>query len=393
MRRARRARAVVALYFFVNGAVVGSWVPHIPDRARALGLNAASLGTLLLAGGLGAVLAMPLAGWLTARWGSRVVSTTAGALFPLWLSAAVLAQTVPLAALSLLLFGTCGATMDVAMNSQGVLVEEQMRSRSMSVFHGVYSLGGVAGSAITSAALAHAVPSRWLTLSMTAVLSSAVLAAAPALLPRVDEPASNGTRRVRPHGRLLLLGVLAFASMVSEGAVADWSGLFLRVVHRLGPGVVGYGFTAFSAAMVAGRLSGDWSIAHLGEERALRLGGLLGVAGLTIVLLSPAGGAGFGPGDLVAMGGFALLGIGLANSSPVLYRAAGRMPGVPSGVGIATAVGIGYSGLLAGPPALGFLGHSAGIRSIFIAMAVLCALLALAAPLVYPPPGALAASR
>ena len=368
----RHARWAVALFFFINGSIVGSWVPHVPDGARALGLNPAQLGAVLLAAGLGSVIATPLAGTLIGRYGSRTVCTTAGSLFPVALTAVVLSPSPFLMATALLFFGMAGAAMDVAMNSHGVMVEEQLGRRTISLFHAIYSLGGVAGSAITSAALSRGFASRYVVFATSATLLVAAVIAGQFLLAHTHDHAR--THALRPHGRLLLLGVLAFSTMVSEGAVADWSGIFLRTVRGLGPGVVGYGFTAFSAAMVTGRLTGDFVVGRLGEARALRTGGVLGITGLLVVLLCPQ--------LTLTIAGFALLGLGLANASPVLYRAAGKIPGVSPGAGIATTVGIGYAGLLAGPPALGFVGHAAGISRIFVAMIGLCTLLTFAAPLV-----------
>ena len=373
-RRIPRARLAVIALFFVNGMTVGAWVPYIPDRARILGLNPAQLGLVLLASGLGCVIAMPLAGWLTTRIGSRAVSTIAGMIFPLAMAAAVIAPSPLLMALSLLLFGIAGASMDVAMNSHGVLVEERLGRRTFSLFHGLYSMGGVAGSAFTSAAMARGSSAAWTAICTAIFLTALVFGAHLFLLPHVAEPKSTRAHMLRPKGRLLLLGILAFSAMVSEGAVADWSGLYLRLVRGLGEGVVGYGFTAFCAAMVAGRLTGDRIVAAIGEVWTIRMGALLGIAGLLMVILVPSPGA--------AIGGFAALGLGLANVSPVLYRAAGKLPGVASSTGIATTVGIGYAGLLAGPPILGFVGHSTGLRSIFCVLIALCALLLAASPLV-----------
>jgi MFS family permease len=393
----------VAALFFVNGTTVGSWVPHIPDRAHSLGLNSAQLGATLLAGGVGCLIAMPLSGTLTGRFGSRQVTSVAGPLFPAFLALAVLAPTAHLMAAALLLVGMAGASMDVAMNAHGVLVEQQLGRRTISLFHGLFSVGCVAGSAATSTALAHHVPARTIVLTIAVLLAGVVLAARSVLLddsrpepggaagavgsvesiepgPGLDQfalPSPSRLERLRalvPHGRLLLLGVLTFSAMVSEGAVADWSALLLRVTRGLGDGVVGYGFTCFSATMVLGRFTGDRVVARTGEVGALRIGGLLGVLGFGLML---------GSRPLPWMlAGFALAGLGLSNSSPILYRAAGRLPGFAPGAAIAVAVGIGYAGLLAGPPWLGFLAHVTGLRSIFFVVMSLCAVIGVAAPLV-----------
>ncbi len=384
------AQAGVAALFFVNGTTVGSWVPHIPDRAHDLGLNSAQLGATLLAGGIGCLLAMPLAGTLIGRFGSRQVTSVAGPLFPAFLACAILAPTAHWMAAFLLLVGMCGASMDVAMNAHGVLVEKHLGRRTISLFHGLFSVGCVAGSAVTSTALAHRVSARAIAIAIAAVLAGVVLGARAVLLndaPGAPFAAAAAGRRVAttgplltrlralvPHGRLLVLGVLTFSAMVSEGAVADWSALLLRVTRGLGDGVVGYGFTCFASTMVLGRFTGDRIVARTGEVGALRMGGLLGVLGFGLMLGSTA--------LPLMLLGFAVAGLGLSNASPILYRAAGRLPGFAPGAAIAVAVGVGYAGLLAGPPSLGFLAHVAGLRSIFFVLMGLCTVLGLAAPLV-----------
>ncbi len=394
--RMRRAQAGVAALFFVNGTTVGSWVPHIPDRAHELELNSAQLGATLLAGGIGCLIAMPLAGWVIGRFGSRQVTSVAGPLFPSFLALAVLAPTAHLMAAALLLVGMTGASMDVAMNAHGVLVERQLGRRTISLFHGLFSVGCVAGSATTGTALAHHVPARVIVGTVAVLLAGVVLVARAVLLrdgpgsafaatPVMRPGLSGGTlldrlRALIPHGRLLLLGVLTFSAMVSEGAVADWSALLLRVTRGLGDGVVGYGFTCFSATMVLGRFTGDRVVARLGEVGALRLGGLLGVVGFGFMLASST--------LPLMLTGFAVAGLGLSNASPILYRSAGRLPGFAPGAAIAIAVGVGYAGLLAGPPSLGFLAHATGLRSIFYVLTGLCAVLGLASPLVRGATGA-----
>ncbi len=367
--RTRIAQRAVAAYFLANGAVMGGWVPHVPDRARELHLDAGSLGWTLLASGLGAVLAMPLAGRLTARLGSRAVTRSAGLVFPLALTCVVLAPNVWLMTLALLVFGVAGASMDVSMNAQGIAIEEQLGERTISRLHGLWSIGCFAGSALTSFLLARHVPARFVVLGVTLATVVIVLGASRFLLSRSEEGLHDAPHARRPHGKLLLLGALAFVAMVCEGSIADWSGLYLRVMRAAGPGVSGYGFAMFAAVMVTGRLAGDRIVDRFGEERTLRIGTLIAAAGLAFVLTT-------GWLHLHGMGwwllGFAVVGGGIANSSPVIYRTAGRVPNIPAGTGIATAVGIGYAGLLAGPPGLGFVGKHFGLTSILLSVAVLC---------------------
>jgi MFS family permease len=379
VERAKTAQRAVGAYFLANGVVMGAWVPHVPDRARDLHLDPGALGWALLASGLGAVMAMPLAGRMTAHRGSRAVCRVAGIAFPIMLSAVVLAPTALLMALALLCFGIAGASMDVAMNAQGIAVEEQLGERTISRLHGMWSIGGFTGAAITSFVLSRHVPAQAIVLSFSAFVILLVVTATPHLFTRAEEGLHEQPHALRPHGRLLLLGLVAFVSMVCEGSIADWSGLYLSVVRDAGHGVSGYGYAAFAALMVTGRLTGDSIVARIGEERTLLAGGLLAAAGLGVVI-----GTGWEhmTGMLWWLIGFALVGAGIANGSPVIYRTAGRVRDVPAGAGIATTVGIGYAGLLAGPPGLGFVGKHAGLTSILICVMALCCVMAFSARLV-----------
>jgi fucose permease len=243
----------------------------------------------------------------------------------------------------------------------------------------MWSIGGFTGAAITSFLLSRHVSAQAIVLSFSAAVILLVVAATRFLFTRAEEGLHEQPHALRPHGRLLLLGLVAFVSMVCEGSIADWSGLYLRVVRDAGLGVSGYGYAAFAALMVTGRLTGDSVVARFGEERALLAGGLLAAAGLAVVI-----GTGWQhlSSELWWLLGFALVGAGLANGSPVIYRTAGRVRDVPAGAGIATTVGIGYAGMLAGPPGLGFVGNHAGLTSILLCVMVLCCVMALGSRLV-----------
>lgn len=389
-RLVHRARVGVGILFLVNGAAVGSWVPHIPERAAALHLNTAQLGSVLLAGGIGALFAMPLCGRLLRGVGSRRMAVVSGLLFCAFLTAAILLPTILL--LVAVLFGTgfAAAAMDVSMNSHGVLVEALLRKRTVSLFHAIFSVGCFAGAGIQSFLMELHVRDVVLVPAFGGALLLLVLISAPMLLDGAIEQQQHaaekalmstaghiraGLRAKLPHPRLLMLGTLCFSTMVSEGAMGDWSALLLRVVHHLPDGIAGYGYTSFAALMVAGRFTGDPVVAWLGEENTLRFGGLLSAGGLLLVLLVH-------PLPLVLLG-FALAGAGLANASPVLYRTAATLPGFAPGEGLATAVGVGYAGLLIGPPLLGLLGHAAGLPSIFWVLLGLSGMLAASAALVH----------
>lgn len=371
MPRIDKARIAIAVFFFINGAVVGCWVPYIPERAHALGLSAGQLGTTLLGAGFGAVMAMPLAGRLVPRLGSRAVSTVTGVGFTLAFLTAVTAQARGGLLAALVVSGVCGASMDIAMNAQAVVVENRSGKRILSSLHGLYSLGNVVGSFGVSAAFARHAPHGLLALCLSIALAAVLLSSAPFLMIEQTSPQLPTRARSSVASRLLLLGSFVIAAMVCEGGTADWSGIYLRDGRGLGPGWAGVGFAVFSTLMLMGRLLGDRIVARWGEVRVLRLGGLLAALGAALVV--------FGSGAYAPLLGFAVFGAGLANVSPVLYRAAGQVPGIPAGVGLATAVGMGYTGLLAGPPALGYVGQAFGLQAIFLVIAVLALLLGISA--------------
>ena len=268
------------------------------------------------------------------------------------------------------------------MNAHGALVEKVLGRRTISLFHAIFSVGAFAGAGSHSVLMAHGVRDGLLVPAFGALLLGLVATAYPFLLPKQVEDSHHATEAVPPPKKgfrlpapkLLLLGVLCFSTMVSEGAMGDWSALLLHVVRHLPNGTAGYGYTAFAATMVLGRFTGDALVSRLGELRAIRIGGATSATGLLLVLLAH-------PLPLVLLG-FALAGLGLANSSPVLYRTAATLPGYAPGEGLSTAVGVGYAGLLVGPPLLGVVGRVAGLPSIFWVLLGFSLVLSLAAPLV-----------
>ncbi len=333
LQQTYKARRATSVFFLVNGAVVGAWVPFIPERAHALGMSAGSLGAVLLGAGVGAVLMMPIAGSLIPRFGSRVVSTVCGLCFAAGLLVNVTVPTHWALLLALFFFGMSGAGMsgagmDVSMNAQAVLVENRSGVRILSSLHGLFSLGNVLGSFGVSAAFARHVLPRPLAAATSAVLALAIAVSGWAMLgdDAQGSPhphARQASRSFNP--RLLFLGCLVVGAMICEGGTGDWSGLYLRSARGLGPGWAGVGFGVFASLMLVGRLLGDLIVARLGEVRTLQVGGLVAAGGALLVV--------FGPGAVGALVGFALFGTGLANVSPVLYRAAGKVPGIPAGVG------------------------------------------------------------
>lgn len=375
----RVARRAVAAMFGANGFTMGAWAPQIPLLLERLGISKTVLGLMILGLGLGAVGAMLFAGRLIARFGARAVLRGFGlALIPL-LPAVVFAPGLAATAAAMVVFGAVAGCMDVAMNAQAVAVERRLGRAIMSSSHGFWSLGGFAGGSAGARLIAHA-GAGVQALAAAGVAAALVLAAMPFLLPDPPQtvaaaaagpaPARRGGLLPR-DGALWVLGLMALASMVPEGAVLDWAALYLA--KELGADLfrAGLGFALFAGAMAVMRFAGDGLRNHLGAVPTLRLSGALGAAGLL-------GGAA-APADWVAMASFALAGLGVANMVPILFSAAGNHPGLPPGQAISTVTMVGYAGILIAPASIGFVAEHAGFRLTYAAVALLLAAVAAAA--------------
>ena len=348
----RRARLATATLFFANGCGLGSWLPHIPDVKIWHGLSDGVLGLALLAIGGGAVAALPIAGALTASYGSRPISRGAALLFCAVLPLPLLAPNFSLLLAAFVLLGIGIGALDVAMNAHAVLVEERYGRPIMSSFHGLFSLGGLAGAALAAGAMALGVPPVEHLVASAAALGAAVLAAWPALLPTM--PAAAGDPLfVVPRGRLAVLGAVALAAFMAEGAMGDWSAIYIRMDHGASPAIAAWGFAAFSLTMAVGRLAGDWLVARFNPAGIIVAGALMGAAALGAALIAghPA----------AAVVGFAGMGIGLANVAPIVFSAAGRLSDLAPGIGIAAVSTAGYCGFLAGPPVIGLVAEVSGL--------------------------------
>jgi fucose permease len=366
----------VGSVFFLNGLVLASWVPYIPLVKTAHGLGDGALGAVLLAMAIGAVMVLPAAGWLVSRVGSRRVTLLAAATLALALPLPVLAPSAILVAAALCLLGAANATLDVAMNAQGVAVETAAGRPVLSSFHGLFSLGGLVGAAVAVGTMAVGITAVAHVLAVTLGSLAVLIAMRGALLPTPPAATAPAPVFVWPPRRLLGLGGLTFCALLAEGAMGDWSAVYLHEDLGASPALAGAGFAAFSLAMAVGRFSGDHLAARLGPARLLRLSGSLAAVGLAAALA-----VGRPEAAIVGAG---LVGLGLANSVPVLFSAAGRMPGFPAGAALAAVATTGYGGFLAGPPAIGLVAEAAGLPAALGLVALACALIGMGAGLMRP---------
>lgn len=364
------------LVFLVSGIGMAAWAPMVPYAKARLGLDEAQLGVLLLAFGGGSMASMPLVGWLTHRFGSRRVIGVGGLLLCLALPLLAVAPGAAALAFGLLYFGAALGAVDVAMNAHAVEVERRDGRPLMSGFHGLFSIGGLGGAAGMSLLLALGLPLATAAVAISVLLAIVVASQWPRLLDGAGATAKHAAVFGMPRGVVLLLGLLCFISFLAEGVMLDWSAVFLREFRGFPAASAGIGYAAFSVAMALGRLGGDRIVARHGPVWTVRVGACIAAAGFLLASTLAWPGA--------ALLGFVLVGLGAANIVPVMFGAAGRLPGTSPGVAIATVTTLGYAGLLSGPALIGFLAQASSLAVALAAVAGLLLLTAASARLVRP---------
>lgn len=354
-----KARLAVSVMFFINGAAVATWISRIPSVQEALHLDTGLLGIALLSMAVGAMFSMPLSGVLVTRYGSSPVTFWSMILACVALPFPAMCSTLPTLCLSVAILGVCLSCMDVAMNAHAVCVERSFGRPIMSSFHALFSIAGIAGAILGSL-------TQWLGLSTLThfLISTAVVAISGLAVKRLLLPASEDASR-EPTGTrstvtiynnkyLAILSLITFACFLNEGAMGDWTGVYLKDVLHTPSSMWPLGYAAFAAAMSVGRLTGDRLNEQFGASSLVRTGAIIAGLGLLIALTVPS--------PVVALLGFAAVGAGLSNIVPIMFTAAGNAPDVQAGKGIATVSVIGYLGLLAGPPIIGFAAEFIQLR-------------------------------
>jgi predicted MFS family arabinose efflux permease len=352
-------RWATAGVFFVNGMGVGTLLPHLPYLRAELDISKGVLGLCLLAMTAGALIAMPLTGQLLERRPSRSVIRAAAIAFPVALAFPLLARTPVVLAALLFVYGFANGALDVAQNAHGAAIERESGRPIMSSLHAGWSVGGVAGAGGAALAAAAGVDPRvYVAAAAVLLVVLGVIFAGRIGDARVLTDA-GASGFVWPSRGVLLLGALCILVMVTEGAMNDWSAIYLREDLGAGADVAAAGFAIFSAGMAIGRIGGDAVVRRLGFERVLRGGCAL--AGLAL------GGLLLADSVPVALLGLALVGLGVSNGVPLLFSAAGRTAN--PGPAIAAVSTMGYVAFLGGPPFLGFLADAVGLPT---ALATIC---------------------
>jgi MFS family permease len=371
MPQRRIHRIAVSSFFFLAGICFASWASRIPDIQAKLKLNPAALGAVLLCLPIGLICSLPVAGFLVAKYGSRIIVMCAAALYACTLPVLGLASSPTGLMVTLFIFGFGGNMINISVNTQAVATEALYDKPIMASFHGVWSMAGFTGAAIGTGMVRFHVLPPYHFIFITA-LAFLILIFFSGKLNRKD---SNRDEKlpifVRPDKSLLNFGLIAFFSMICEGAMFDWSGIYFAKVVRPDPALITLGYTAFMCTMATGRFVGDWFAFRVGMKRMLQVSGLLTALGLMISVIFP---------HLVtATIGFLMVGAGVSSIIPMIYSAAGKSKLMSPGVAIAAVSTIGYLGFLFGPPFIGFIAQATSLRISFSLIALMGTMIAVIA--------------
>ncbi|WP_313483301.1 MFS transporter [Stutzerimonas kunmingensis] len=347
--------------FFMAGFGLSVWAPLVPYVRERIEMTDAVFGLLLLCIGVGSLTWMPLSGVLVSRWGIRPVQLCSVVLLALALAGMALTDSMLLLALALFCFGGSLGVIDVIMNIQAVLVETAVGRRLMSNFHGMYSLGAISGALMLTGLLTLGLAPEIGSFLMIGLIVAANLGLARGFLP--NRAPGGGFAFVRPTGVVLLVGLMCFVVYLAEGAVLDWSALYLTGEKGLEVAKGGLGYAAFALMVTIARFAGGPLVNALGTARVIAFGGLLAAFGIGLSLAAEHW--------AVALIGYGLCGLGCANVSPVLISSLSRQDGMPVQLAVTAATTIGFAGVLAGPAMMGVVAHFSSLGMAFALLAVL----------------------
>jgi len=374
-----KARKATKAIFLVCGLGVSSWAPMVPYAKDRLGLNNADLGLLLLLLGAGAIAMMPLTGIISHRYGTRIVIRISATIMALTLPLLLLISSPIWMGLALFIFGGAVGAIDVAMNAHGVQVQNSSEKPIMSSLHGLFSVGGLLGSLglgfLMKLGLNPITAAIFIAILLLIIVYWSYQFLFDANLEKEiikkysgesDSKISNKVSWLK--GSVIFLGLMCFIVFLSEGAMLDWSAVFLRDNKGINPELAGIGYAAFSVAMAIMRLLGDKIVSRLNGKTVVVAGSIISASGFFLAVLSTS--------VVGSLAGFILLGIGSANIVPVFFSEGGRLKGIPATISIPAISTIGYAGQLAGPAMLGFIAFHFSLNSAFLFIAFLLLLVA-----------------
>ncbi len=348
----------VGLCFLLLSTLFALWITRIPEVKQQLSISEGELGTALFFTPLGALISMLLSASLI-KWKGEGRSTYLALIgYGLSIITPILAFDYFTLCVALFVVGFTMGWVDISMNAVANTLEKEHGVKIMNTSHGFFSLGGIVGGVVGGLLAGWQWPAIYQMIGALAVLIILVSFFIIPQIKSVRDISDNKDHLIFnwPGKSLLGLAIVAFCIMLGEGAIADWSTVFLSETINAGPALAGFGFAAFSATMTIGRFNGDYFIELWGNDKVLKTGLLLAFVGLLLL---------FNQTIIVALIGFALIGLGYSTVVPILFSSASRKEGVSPAKGLASVATLGYFGFLIGPVIIGWSAEVVGLTVSF----------------------------
>lgn len=336
----------------------GTWAIYIPTVKETLNISKSELGIAIFFLALGVFTVFPIASGIINRVGVGkstfygVLASCVAAMLPL------LAPSYYMLMAALFLFGASNGITDISMNTLVTEVEKKDKVKFMAASHGFFSLGGVLAGlgSFLIGPLSNPVLHMFLAVLLVLVVN---IKFRKQYFTEVAEEIENEPFSFGLLKPLMLLGLISFLAMGSEGAIVDWSGLYLKEIALAPETLWGLGFLGFQITMTLGRFLGDGISDRIGSIKIVAVGAILAITGYFLVLTT---------GIYLSIIGFALNGLGFSVMVPEVFRIGGNVKGIDSSKGIAFIAGSGYAGFLCAPPILGFLAENYSLTRSFVVL-------------------------
>ncbi|PRY87566.1 MFS transporter [Mongoliibacter ruber] len=361
MNQLSKRRIAIGSLFFLAGLSFASWASRIPDVQLKFSFSEAQLGTLLLGLPIGAMVALPLAGWAVHRFGSKIVVILSAVGYSVFLPLIGFSDSLLVLIPVVVVFGMLGNTMNISLNTQALALEDNYGRSILASLHGLWSLAGFTGAGIGAMMIYFDLLPRFHFLIISCITLLIILLTHSFLVQDKRSGGGSGMVFKMPEGLLLRIGGIAFLGMLSEGCMFDWSGVYFKKVVEIEARFVALGYVAFMGAMAGGRFVIDKLINRFGRILIIRLSGFFIFSGLMISVIFPY--------PLPATLGFLVVGLGVAAIVPTSYSIAGRSKDYPPSVALAIISTISFFGFLIGPPMIGFIAELLSLKVSFVLVA------------------------
>ena len=353
--------------FFIPGMYTALWAGFVPYLKAKLSIGEDVLGSMILLLGVGSCLSMAIAGKLVESFGCKRVVLLASFIGMLSLAIVTMCSTIMTTTIALFFFGIGVGLSGASANLQAILTEKISKKHLMGAYHGGWSLGGFAGAGVLLALLKIlSLPVNESIWGLLIILFIAMIAVSQFMLTFGSDPNAQVMKKSKSplsfHPIAIIFGLLSFVSYLVEGAVGDWSALYLHEDKAIVIQEAVMGVMFFNGTMCVGRLLGNTLGKHITSKQVVVGGYLLGAVSMALIVLLP---------GYASMYSYLLLGISLAMVVPNLFSAMGEQNVIPMTQAVATSTMLGYMGILMGPALIGFIAHASSLTVAFIVLTIL----------------------